>query len=791
MLRGRLLSMLLLLAFVFVTLFGRTFTTLVHAEKTEEEQSEETEEEQSEETKEESSDSTEETDDETSDAIHELSPIDKKGAAKIDKFPAIDKDETWTICIYMTGSNLEDGNRNSLSDLCDYMSEKSIAEHKAAKYEKNYEMLMQYEEELSASGLDFPAFYYEPEPYLEKMDADDNSEEINEFYGAATKDISEMTSGIWSDNIKIVVQTTGAKFWKNQMVNPNRTQRFEYYKGNFHEVDNLPAQDGGDPETLTGFLRYCKDNYESDHRMLVLWNHGGGPFGYGHDSIFDGFMSLREMRSALRNVYLPNINNPAFDIIGCDACLMSNLDVTHYLYGFADYYCVSEEVEPGDGWDYGPFLKAMTEDPTMSPAKVGRAIADAYTDFYMVDNLSYSYLYNQVTFSVIDARKAEELYKAYCDLAKVQLLDSLDNPGVLVDIERCAERATCYAMDAYNSYNLCDIGNYVDYMIDNYPDECSKIKDLVGETVLYHRENGWLEESEGISVYIPFSVDNFHGLLKYLDYLNNVCDDRSTIALYYYKQSGCLNEKLEAYVKTLTDKKPEVLNLDEFKTFATAEPKFDDVGYLIPISEKLQELIVDYNVDFALVDESNNQLINLGTEYGVYLDDEGNLASNFDGYWIHMDGIPLYLEPIGIGMDYAQYRAHVNYNSEEAYLVLTRDLNTDEIFITGIKPESDVFSSEANTRSCYDLEEGAIIAPIYQIMDMEADEAYYMVGDDIKYSKKTNLEYQSLENGKYAIATRIIDQRGDSYYGKVISVSVSDGQMKDWQVDTNFYGSAY
>ena len=50
-------------------------------------------------------------------------------------------------------------------------------------------------------------------------------------------------------------------------------------------------------------------------------------------------------------------------------------------------------------------------------------------------------------------------------------------------------------------------------------DECSKIKDLVGETVLYHRENGWLEESEGISVYIPFSVDNFHGLLKYLDYI--------------------------------------------------------------------------------------------------------------------------------------------------------------------------------------------------------------------------------------------------------------------------------
>ena len=84
--------------------------------------------------------------------------------------------------------------------------------------------------------------------------------------------------------------------------------------------------------------------------MLVLWNHGGGPFGYGMDSIFGGMFSLKDIRTALSQVYRPNTSKPAFDIIGFDACLMSTLEVTNALDGFADYYCLSEESEPGDGW---------------------------------------------------------------------------------------------------------------------------------------------------------------------------------------------------------------------------------------------------------------------------------------------------------------------------------------------------------------------------------------------------------------------------------------------------------
>lgn len=90
---------------------------------------------------------------------------------------------------------------------------------------------------------------------------------------------------------------------------------------------------------------------------------------------------------------------------------MSSLEVTHALDGFASYYAVSEETEPGDGWDYGPWLKAMTDEPTMSPAQVARSIADSYMDYFMTQNCNIGFLMLQdVTFSVLDAAKASELY---------------------------------------------------------------------------------------------------------------------------------------------------------------------------------------------------------------------------------------------------------------------------------------------------------------------------------------------------------------------------------------------
>lgn len=211
-----------------------------------------------------------------------------------------------------------------------------------------------------------------------------------------------------------------------------------------------------------------------------------------------GFGAVKVVPNMFVNSMFENKNNPAFDIIGFDACLMSSLEVTHALDGFASYYALSEEVEPGEGWDYTPWLKAMSEDPTMSPVQVARQIADTYMDFYMTQNVNMGWLYsNDVTFAVLDAAKARKLYDAWCELTKKQITDAAKDNSVLAEIGRCSDKSTHFATTAYNIYNTIDLGNYVDQMVDVYPEESSRIKNLIKDAVMYHRvpERGYAEVS--------------------------------------------------------------------------------------------------------------------------------------------------------------------------------------------------------------------------------------------------------------------------------------------------------
>lgn len=51
--------------------------------------------------------------------VYEESPIDEEGAARIDAIEPVNADDTWTICVYMVGSNLEDMDENYLTFSCD------------------------------------------------------------------------------------------------------------------------------------------------------------------------------------------------------------------------------------------------------------------------------------------------------------------------------------------------------------------------------------------------------------------------------------------------------------------------------------------------------------------------------------------------------------------------------------------------------------------------------------------------------------------------------------------------
>lgn len=741
--------------------------------------------------------------------IYEQSPIDEKGAKRIDAVAPVGKDDTWTICVYIVGSNLEDMGENDLSKAMQTQIQDVQVQTELAITNGYKQQLNTFSKELQENDLEIPAYLFYPNKPVNPDTSEEQEEPvIAKEPGAASSDIDEMTSDTWSDNINVVIQTGGATRWSSSIVNPNRTQRFLYRSGVFSEVDNLPLQPAGSPKTLTSFLNFCQKEYPADHNMLVLWNHGGGAFGYGVDSIYGSMFSLKDLREALKGACEPNKKKPPFDIIGFDACLMSSLEVVHALDGFASYYAVSAETEPGDGWDYGPWLKAMTDDPTLSPAKIAQNIADSYMDYYMTQNANIGWLVSSdVTFSILDASKTEELYQAWCDLTKKQLVDAATDSSVLSEIGRCSNKSIHYASSDYNVYNTIDLGNYADLMVDTYPKECSRIKKLLGESVMYHRENGSLSDSQGMSVYLPGSVNSYTGLAYGLDYIYNICEDPSTRALYYYKLAGCLNGDMEEYLATLTEKKAQTLDLRPFRQFAKATPVITEEGFDIPIDNRLQSMIHSYALETAVYDEEKETVTSYGQDEIVRLDGDGNMNCEFDGTWICYDGVPLATEVVAATDSSVEYRSKILYNGMESYLSFTWDRDAAEFTINGVKGVSDLegllnddpvnylISSRMNT----EVKKGDRIVPLYDVNYVGEDlkrtedkqEKVPDQGEEIRVSKRSKITSDKLPSGYYIASAVISDQRGDVYYSQVVGNKVSLGEVRNRKVDNGFFGREY
>ena len=411
----------------------------------------------------------------------------------------------------------------------------------------------------------------------------------------------------------------------------------------------------------------------------------------------------------------------------------------------------------------------------------------------MTQNINLPQYENNTTFAVLDARKAAELYDAYAELCEAQLVDAVEDMGVLAEISRCGARATRYGDDAANVFNTADLGNYADYMIDSYPEQCAKIKDLVGETVLYHRECGALDDSTGIAVYIPTEVNEINGLLSYLEYVYDISDRDSIKTLYFYKQAGCLNDEMKEYVATLTDKEPEVLDITPFTEFSKAEPAIDGEGFVIPVEAELQNLMSEYQLEVGQYDDENNTITYYGREAVLNLNGEGGLESDFDGTWICLNGQPLYVEIVSSTPSATEYKAHVNYDGDEAYLMISCDRDTGACTINSLRKveQGNLVNSLASTRSRLQPEAGKAIVPIYEQTDYRTGETSYVEGKKITFTAGTSVTRELLPQGYYLATAVISDSRGDNYYSTVVGATVSGKSIGGWTLDENFIGRDY
>ena len=193
--------------------------------------------------------------------------------------------------------------------------------------------------------------------------------------GVASVDIGEMIKAGYSEDVNVVIQTMGTKYWSDKLgIASDRSQTYVVGEDGLELVrDDLGQLDCTKADTLYEFIRYCAKEYPAQRNILIFWDHGGGPaYGFGWDEFQDDWenLSIDEMKKALKNC------DVHFDFIGMDCCIMSCLEVTYALRDYCDYMILSEDFESCLGWYYTGWLEALYENTSISTYDLGKILID-------------------------------------------------------------------------------------------------------------------------------------------------------------------------------------------------------------------------------------------------------------------------------------------------------------------------------------------------------------------------------------------------------------------------------
>ena len=208
------------------------------------------------------------------------------------------------------------------------------------------------------------------------------------------------------------------------------------------------------------------------------------------------------------------------------------------------------------------------------------------------------------------------------------------------------------------------------------------------------------------------------------------------------------------------------------------EPYMDEDGsYMFQLSEEsLWETDSVYNCLYMILEDE--RLLDLGADDDVYMDwDTGEVYDCFDGYWFALpDGQPLAAFIAERGEDYNIYAAPIILNGVDTNLRIRQDYGgygypDMTTTILGVWDGIDTDSGQA-ARTIRPLNKGDVIEPRYSAYDPESWEESTFVGSEFVYTGDPALEEFILPDGDYYYGFCINDIYGGETYTDYVIYNV-------------------
>ncbi len=418
--------------------------------------------------------------------------------------------------------------------------------------------------------------------------------------GAATLDINEMkTSNINLSDVRVLVYAGGAKQWKNGFEN---NAIYELKSDGFQLVQKDTNRSMGESATLSYFLNYVKENYQSDLYDLIFWNHGAGPIlGYGQDEVYNDILTLKEIKVALES---SAFNSEKLEFIGFDACLMATVEVASELRNFAFYLIASQESEPGSGWNYNYLEKINRDVDTVS---MGKMIIDDYFQYYESLTSAFNANFGILTLSLVELGKVEKITENVSSL--FEDVEVTLSQGGYSNLVNQITKAQAFGATTGVSFDLLDLYGVSQQLEASYPEKASSLKQSIENAVIYQKSN--VQTAYGLSIYYPYSstknLTAFLGIYSQLDFSKN-----------YQKF-------LNTYSRTLLGDK--IVNWD----FTSVKPTITNNGENLSVTLDQSVLEHYHNSNYVIFrDMKDGYYMPVYRSSDTTLQKDGTLVANFD-----------------------------------------------------------------------------------------------------------------------------------------------------------------
>lgn len=282
----------------------------------------------------------------------------------------------------------------------------------------------------------------------------------NDLEQYALKDLNEMESATLANGVRVVVMvdrhdgySTLDGDWKDTRRGLIRQDNNLSSVTSLTSANSVGELDTGSPTTLTDFINWSASNYRADNYGLVVWDHGGGLSGTSWDFTSNrSNLSVAETTNAIANSVLEEV-----DFLGFDTCLQGMIEQAVDVREVADFVVASQDLEPGDGWDYSRWLSTFATNANPTKEDLATAAVNAYATAYQ----------NSWTLSAVDTDRLGALVTKINDFISATEAGSdgdwlrlkSDRLGLAADQ---ASNATAVTVTNFNRNDYLDLGAYMD-----------------------------------------------------------------------------------------------------------------------------------------------------------------------------------------------------------------------------------------------------------------------------------------------------------------------------------------